>query len=221
VVHRNTECSKSDGRLLRCLGSSRLGRATDRRESMKTYRELLIRCCSRFCLEVTSHTWTHRCLTSPDEIWSIPMTTRWWPPARRRRNSARRTGNSCWLNCCSQPISLLHSTIKVECDWVNASDKNKRRAVAAQTAQSAVKYYIDSTADKMNFWVVLLRMMKHGFIIIHQKEMQWKHVSSPIPKKFKVIILWPYWTSTAIVYIWIIMTSLHDVINKTMVGGVH
>jgi len=75
--------------------------------------------------------------------------------------------------------------------------------------------------NEMNFWVLLLLVMKHGFIIIHQKEMQWKHVSPSSPKKFKVIILCPCWTWTSIVYIWIIMTSLHDVINKTMVGGVH
>jgi len=42
--------------------------------------------------------------------------------------------------------------------------------------------------NKMNYRVVLLRVMKHGFIITHQKEMQWKHVSSPTPKKFKVSI---------------------------------
>jgi len=63
--------------------------------------------------------------------------------------------------------------------------------------------------------------MKHGFIIIHQKEMQWHQVSSPSHKKVQGDYSLTLLNISSHCYIWIIMTSCNDVINKTMVGGVH
>ena len=63
------------------------------------------------CLVETSHTELHRCLISPNETGSPPMTTSRQSPARRSRKSRTRSGKAFvgLTVLLSERINLLHS----------------------------------------------------------------------------------------------------------------
>ena len=76
------------------------------------------------CSVETSHTELYRCLISPNETGSPPMTTSRQSPTRRSRKSRIQSWTACPLNCRLQRSSLLYSMTKVTCKMrIDSFDK--------------------------------------------------------------------------------------------------
>ena len=80
---RNAEGSRTVGRLVSSSSSWPRGKVTDKHENMIPYTEPVMASLSPSCWAATSHTGVQRCLISPAQSWSPPMTTRSWSAAPR------------------------------------------------------------------------------------------------------------------------------------------
>jgi len=85
--------------------------------------------------------------------------------------------------CVGSVETIIHEHLKfskVSARWVpkQLTDEHKQQPVSLLS--------LGIEKNKMNFWVVLLLVMKHGFIIIHQKASSGQCSGSTSPKIFNV-----------------------------------